>query len=82
VFLQLAAAGGAGVLVTGDADLLELAYRATFAIEAPASFKRRFVRLSGSHSVLTETMHAVDFRIEWAAQASARKREFDAPDRA
>lgn len=42
VFLQLAALGGAEVLVTGDADLLELVHRATFAIEAPASFKRRF----------------------------------------
>jgi putative PIN family toxin of toxin-antitoxin system len=42
VFLRLAAAGDANVLVTGDAALLELAGRAPFAIETAASFKRRF----------------------------------------
>ena len=42
VFLHLAAVGEAVVLVTGDAALLELDERVPFAIERPASFKKRF----------------------------------------
>jgi len=41
VFLQIAAVGGAEVIVTGYADILEPADRAAFTIEAPTSFKRR-----------------------------------------
>ncbi|HJS75592.1 MAG TPA: putative toxin-antitoxin system toxin component, PIN family [Vicinamibacteria bacterium] len=41
-FLDLAFAGGAEVLVTGDRDLLALADEVPFAIESPALFIRRF----------------------------------------
>ncbi len=41
MFLALAAAGRAQVLVTGDGDLLDLAGRAPFAIETIAAFLRR-----------------------------------------
>ena len=44
VFLLLAAAGKAEVLVTGDRALLELAGRTEFAIETAAQFKKRFPR--------------------------------------
>jgi putative PIN family toxin of toxin-antitoxin system len=40
-FLELAAAGGAEILVTGDAALLELAGSVSFAIERPAEFLAR-----------------------------------------
>jgi putative PIN family toxin of toxin-antitoxin system len=40
-FLTLATAGDAEVLVTGDQALLDLAPRASFAIESPAEFRRR-----------------------------------------
>jgi putative PIN family toxin of toxin-antitoxin system len=43
IFLQLAAAGKADVLVTGDRALLELAGRTTFAIETAVQFKERFL---------------------------------------
>ncbi len=42
MFLDLAARGGAEVLVTGDQDLLALAEDVAFAIETPAEFKTRF----------------------------------------
>jgi putative PIN family toxin of toxin-antitoxin system len=42
VFLVLAAAGGAEVLVTGDKNLGKLAGRTPFAIETPAQFRSRF----------------------------------------
>ncbi|MBN2497868.1 MAG: putative toxin-antitoxin system toxin component, PIN family [Deltaproteobacteria bacterium] len=42
IFLDLAAGGEADVLVTGDRALLELDARVPFAIEKPASFRRRF----------------------------------------
>ena len=41
-FLNLAAAGRAEVLVSGDRALLELAGRTPFAIEAPDRFRARF----------------------------------------
>ncbi len=41
-FLELAFAGGAEVLVTGDRDLLALADGVPFAIESPSAFSRRF----------------------------------------
>jgi len=41
-FLDLAVAGGADVLVTGDKDLLALAPQAPFAIETPETYARRF----------------------------------------
>jgi putative PIN family toxin of toxin-antitoxin system len=41
-FLDLALAGSAEVLVSGDADLLVLAGQVPFAIEAPAVFRQRF----------------------------------------
>lgn len=41
VFLELAAAGEATVLVTGDRDLLDLAGRSPFAIEEVAAFLAR-----------------------------------------
>jgi putative PIN family toxin of toxin-antitoxin system len=40
-FLQLAAAGAADALVTGDADLLELAKRTAFAILTPDALVQR-----------------------------------------
>jgi uncharacterized protein len=43
VFLRLAAAGLAEVLVSGDRALLELSGRAPFVIEAPETFRSRFV---------------------------------------
>lgn len=42
VFLELAAAGGAAVLVTGDRDLLDLSDPAPFAIEDVAAYLARF----------------------------------------
>ena len=42
MFLVLAAAGKAEVLVSGDGALLKLAGLARFAIETPARFKARF----------------------------------------
>lgn len=42
MFLVLASAGKAEVLVTGDKALLDLAGRTRFAIETPARFKERF----------------------------------------
>jgi predicted nucleic acid-binding protein len=42
MFLTLAAAGKAEVLVTGDKALLGLTGRTGFAIETPALFKTRF----------------------------------------
>lgn len=42
VFLTLAIAGRAEVLVSGDAAILRLAGRAPFTIETPAEFKKRF----------------------------------------
>lgn len=42
VFLELAAAGGAAVLVTGDRDLLDLSDPAPFAIEEVAAYLARF----------------------------------------
>ena len=44
MFLDLAQASGAAVLVTGDRDLLTLRDEAGFAIEAPSQFQRRFTR--------------------------------------
>jgi putative PIN family toxin of toxin-antitoxin system len=41
-FLDLALAGGAEILVSGDQDLLVLADHAPFVIESPARFRRRF----------------------------------------
>ena len=43
MFLVLAAAGRADVLVTGDRAVLDLAGRASFAIETPTRFKGRFL---------------------------------------
>jgi putative PIN family toxin of toxin-antitoxin system len=42
-FLELAARGRAEVLVTGDADLLDLEGRAPFGIETPARFRGRLM---------------------------------------
>ena len=41
-FLDLAFAGGADVLVSGDKDLLVLADEVPFAIESPSRFRARF----------------------------------------
>jgi putative PIN family toxin of toxin-antitoxin system len=41
-FLDLAAAGNAEVLVSGDRDLLALAEEVPYAIETPSQFRRRF----------------------------------------
>lgn len=41
IFLNLAEAGKARVLVTGDSALLALSGRTRFAIETPADFRRR-----------------------------------------
>lgn len=42
-FLELAAAGRAQALVTGDRALLDLAGRTPFAIESPETFRARFL---------------------------------------
>jgi predicted nucleic acid-binding protein len=42
IFLELALAGGAEVLVSGDRDLLALSGKAPFAIENVASWLARF----------------------------------------
>jgi predicted nucleic acid-binding protein len=42
MFLDLAFAGGADVLVSGDADLLAHRREVGFGIENPAEFKKRF----------------------------------------
>jgi uncharacterized protein len=42
-FVDLAIAGRADVLVTGDKDLLALKGAVSFAIESPAAYARRFV---------------------------------------
>ncbi|MGH7964382.1 MAG: putative toxin-antitoxin system toxin component, PIN family [Candidatus Binatia bacterium] len=42
MFVALAAAGKADVLVSGDKAILELASQPVFAIETPAQFKKRF----------------------------------------
>jgi predicted nucleic acid-binding protein len=44
MFLDLAQASGAAVLVSGDRDLLALRDEVGFAIEAPSRFQRRFTR--------------------------------------
>ncbi|MDR3792265.1 MAG: putative toxin-antitoxin system toxin component, PIN family [Terracidiphilus sp.] len=41
VFLDLAESGKAGVLVTGDQDLLVLAGKTAFSIETPEEYRRR-----------------------------------------
>jgi uncharacterized protein len=43
MFVSLAAASKADVLVSGDQAILELAGQAPFSIETPAQFKRRFL---------------------------------------
>ena len=43
MFVSLAAAGKADVLVSGDQALLELVGYAPFTIETPAQFKKRFL---------------------------------------
>lgn len=42
IFLDLAHSGKAGVLVTGDSDLLELASSASFNILSPEAYRLRF----------------------------------------
>jgi len=41
MFIELASAGKADVLITGDADLLSMADACPFSIETPANFRRR-----------------------------------------
>lgn len=43
MFVELASAGGAEVLVTGDADLQALAGQLPFTVEAPEAFRRRLL---------------------------------------
>ena len=42
MFIGLALPGGAEVLVSGDAALLEMAGQVPFQVESPAAFRRRF----------------------------------------
>jgi putative PIN family toxin of toxin-antitoxin system len=42
MFLALAEAGGADVLVTGDQDLLDMQGRVRCAVETPAAYRSRF----------------------------------------
>lgn len=45
-FVDLAIAGGADVMVTGDKDLLTLRAEVSFAIESPAQYAMRFIEPS------------------------------------
>ncbi len=47
MFLELAVAGRADILVSGDADLLDFAKRSPISILSPADFKCRFDKQQG-----------------------------------
>lgn len=67
-FVDLAIAGRAQVLVTGDKDLLALKTLVPFAVELPAEYARRFAEPDEVREPRAGYARSVEFRASYGAQ--------------